>query len=72
MQYCRSLQEDLWSTMCNILIREAGHLVSPQQTFRRVRSYGNIPSGQTASHTQMARLFRVVISKDFISFPVAA
>jgi len=32
---------------------------APQQTFRRSRTYRHIPSGQTASHTQMTRVFRV-------------
>jgi len=40
---------------------------APQQTFRRSRTYRHIPSGQTASHTQMTRVFRVVMRVFFIS-----
>jgi carboxypeptidase C (cathepsin A) len=39
---CCWLQEDLWSTMCNILIREAGHLVplnKPSEGFALMETF---------------------------------
>lgn len=39
-----------------------------QQTCRRARTHRHIPSGQTASHTQMTRVLRVVIVMRVIVF----
>lgn len=41
---------------------------APQQTCRRARTHRCIPSGQTASHTQMTRVLRVVIVMRVIFF----
>ena len=35
---------------------------APQQTRRRARAYWHVPPGETASHTQMTRMFRVAMS----------